>query len=278
MGGSIGVDSMPGRGSTFWFTVRMGRRRAALDTSVAILPGLRGVRVLCVDDHATNRMVLEAQLGAWEMRADSVADGPTALATLRAAHDRGHPYALAILAMTANAMKGDAERCLAAGMDDYMSKPVKLETIAVKLPRWVSPAAVSSAPGGPAGETPDPLGFTDAPPLDAGAFAALSALGDGDAAFLADIVRHFTEEASTSLSALLLAASTGDAAALGRAAHTLASVSGNIGAPAMAALCRTLQGLAREGTVAAALEDVARLAAEFERVRQALAEQCPLPV
>lgn len=64
MGGAIGVESTPGRGSTFWFTVRLLKRSAPYDTDCIVLPELRGVRVLCVDDNATNRAILEGQLTA----------------------------------------------------------------------------------------------------------------------------------------------------------------------------------------------------------------------
>jgi CheY-like chemotaxis protein/signal transduction histidine kinase/HPt (histidine-containing phosphotransfer) domain-containing protein len=96
MGGTIGVESTPGHGSTFWFTVRLGTRVAPHEAELT-LPELRGVRVLGVDDHAVNRAILEAQLGAWGMQIECVADGAAALARLRAAHAEGRPYALAIL-------------------------------------------------------------------------------------------------------------------------------------------------------------------------------------
>src|SRR5580765_4190710 len=97
MGGTIGVDSIPGQGSTFWFTVRLGTRVAPHEAELLTLPELRGVRVLGVDDHAVNRTILEAQLTAWGMQIECVADGAAALSSLRAAHAEGRPYALAIL-------------------------------------------------------------------------------------------------------------------------------------------------------------------------------------
>jgi signal transduction histidine kinase/CheY-like chemotaxis protein len=97
MGGTIGVESTPGQGSTFWFTVRLARRLAPAAAADATLPELQGRRVLCVDDHAINRAILEAQLSAWGMHVDCVADGPAALARLRDAHADGQPYDLAVL-------------------------------------------------------------------------------------------------------------------------------------------------------------------------------------
>jgi CheY-like chemotaxis protein len=97
MGGTIGVDSTPGQGSTFWFTVRLGTRVASHEAELLTLPELRGVRVLGVDDHAVSRAVLEAQLSAWGMQIECVADSAAALLSLRAAYAEGRPYALAIL-------------------------------------------------------------------------------------------------------------------------------------------------------------------------------------
>jgi PAS domain S-box-containing protein len=98
MGGTLGVQSTPGDGSTFWFTMRTkigSSPRIAMDGHTA--PALHGVRVLCVDDHAINRQILAIQLGAWEVDVDSVGDGATALAYLQQAQHEGRPYALALL-------------------------------------------------------------------------------------------------------------------------------------------------------------------------------------
>jgi CheY-like chemotaxis protein len=97
MGGTIGVKSIPGVGSTFWFTARLPKCQAPQTVAHHTLSELCGLRVLCADDNATNRTILEAQLTAWGMQADCVADGPHALVRMRAAHRDVQPYALGIL-------------------------------------------------------------------------------------------------------------------------------------------------------------------------------------
>jgi two-component system, sensor histidine kinase and response regulator len=106
MGGGIGFESQPGRGSTFWFSARFERQAVEPAAPPAPPARLLGRRVLVVDDNATNRQILRQQLGHWGLRVAAVESGSRALAVLREGADSGRGFDLAILDMKMPGMDG----------------------------------------------------------------------------------------------------------------------------------------------------------------------------
>jgi PAS domain S-box-containing protein len=154
MDGEIGVDSVPGEGSTFWFTARFEKQTCGGGSGGHHAMGsLEGVRALIVDDNATNRKILHHQLSQWGMYKEEAASGAEALVTLLREAREGRPFQLAILDMQMAGMDGwmlaraikaapliagtrlimmtsldrreDAMAMKEAGLDAYLTKPLK---------------------------------------------------------------------------------------------------------------------------------------------------------
>ncbi len=189
-----------------------------------------------------------------------VMDGLTATETLRA-RERTVGGRTIIIALTANALKGDRERCLEAGMDDYLTKPIRKDALAEALARWTTP----NAPVTP----PDRI---HAPPAAPTAFAFDEALErvSGDTELLRELVALVLEDVPPQLAALAGARERGDRAEIKRLAHAIKGAVSNVGARSMVVALQDLEAIARGGTTDECGEPVTRAQAAWRELERDL--------
>ncbi|WP_247888922.1 hybrid sensor histidine kinase/response regulator [Azospirillum brasilense] len=280
MGGGIAVDSTPGLGSTFRFAVTVGVQ----DGSVNVLPALadpvlagllveeplRGLRVLVADDNAVNRMVARELLEDAGLSVTAVGSGGEAVrlalepgagyaalltdvqmpdmdgfAVARAIRRHVGPDRLPIIAMTAHALEEERRRCLEAGMDDHIAKPVEPHRLVAVLNRWLKPFGRSrTLPLAPAVETDAGAGLPDA--LAGFDLAPALARMNGRARTLRRAILDFLDRYGDAPVRLEHLRRAGDGPALERFAHGLRGSAGTVGAMAASEAAAALELAARE--------------------------------
>ena len=184
-----------------------------------------------------------------------------------------------IVALTANALEGDREVCIAAGMDDYLAKPFSGEQLRSTLARWLSPSHQEPAVAAPDTPPTPPARIVSAcaveeEPVNPRALDALRALvGPGGNALVRKVVLTYLEDMPAGLQRMQEAAKAGSAEALRKIAHSMKSSSSNVGAERMSRLCKDLETIGRTGSVEGALPLLDDAAGELVRVVSALEAQ-----
>jgi CheY-like chemotaxis protein len=301
LGGEIGVVSEVGKGSEFWFTARF-RRQAGEPASEPAPPSVvarqrdyGNARILLVDDSRTNQELIHALLGQWHLGADIAVNGVQAIAALRQ-----HDYDLVlmdvqmpemdgleatakirdpltgvrnskvpIVAMTAHAMAEDRERCLEAGMNDYLSKPFA----PVALQRILD-GYLAGGKGPP--EEPPVMEKTPAEtalPVFAQAAFLERVLGDRRGAMR--VIRAFLIDIPSRMASIQTALEKGEIAQAADELHTLKGASAFLGGEALRATVLAMEVMAKTGDLASLRSRLPRLQDEVERLRKGL-EACVL--
>jgi signal transduction histidine kinase/ActR/RegA family two-component response regulator len=266
MGGTLEVDSEPGRGSTFRFTITLRRAASsaldleepmpapATETVPTVPPG---THVLLVEDNLVNQKLARAMLESLHCRVTLAQNGRAALEAvarerpdivlmdcqmpeldgfeatrrLRANESAGTPR-LPIVALTANVMADYRDRCLQAGMDDFLGKPYTRSDIASAIARQMEASHAPTAQGPASPSVPRPEGDARSA---ACALDELLELFDGDRPQVEALTRSYLKNADTLVETIRLQSS-GDRIELARAAHSLKSTSARFGAHRVSAL------------------------------------------
>lgn len=315
MGGEIGVHSIPGQGSTFWFTLPLEVAPAITlpfhDLSFgnggsgglsAMTPSLdaHGL-VLLAEDNAANQKLAQLQLNKLGLQnLQTVGNGREAVDAVEQAAHVGKSYVLIlmdcqmpemdgfaatrairqleacagqhtpIVAMTANAMQGDRDACIAAGMDDYVSKPVQLGALRTVLERWLGkPTQLASRAGSERATAA--RARVSAPAVDVAVIAQMRALEtDETAGMVNELIQVFMRDTGNYLEQLEQAIAMEDAESLRRAAHSIKGGAAGLGAHRLSTQAAEIEALAKQNNLRGAADLVPELRDEFERVKAAL--------
>lgn len=286
MGGTIGVESVKGEGTTFWFTAVLSKqreRRAVRRNSFDATSGssrkkstASNVSILVVEDDLTNQFVTKAILEKSGYRVDvannggeaikalerndydlvlmdcmlPVLNGLEATAIIRDPTSAVRNHSIPVIALTANAMRDDRENCLAAGMDDYLAKPIEVKKVLAILEKW--------------------LPFTSAPDQETRFFGATKDIFDKDefvnrALGNLELSRHiaamFINNAPEYIESIRAALTNEDVVALHHSAHKLKGVAATMALPRVTEAAQQLETLAEEGK----REEASRLFPEVEK-------------
>ena len=311
MGGELDCESHPGKGTSFFISVELpealDKNQDNFSPSLVELNGSPekiGGRVLLAEDNLTNQTVAFGMLAFFGCETDVVSDGQEALdayckkhydlilmdcqmpvldgyqttvAIRRMEEQKADASKVPIVALTAHSMQGDREKCLEAGMDDYLSKPFNLADIRNVLNRWLKDRHGTAPAGGSEEERPADLRKQETREENAVPViheSALKSLEMFQAAGADNLVRQVAEAFISSADSLVVKLNTAlieqDIASLQFSAHSLKSSSANVGALGLSEMAKQLEFDCRHNNTTDSGDLVAKIASEYDRVRSAL--------
>ena len=306
MGGSVGVESVEGEGSTFWFTVVLEKQAKASNHQPHPPPGLpleRGgntystagnsTRLLLAEDEPTNQMVMKTLLAKFGYLVDVANNGREALklleennyvlvlmdcmmpvlngyettAVIRDQASAVKNHAIPVIALTANAFKEDRDCCLAAGMDDYLAKPLNVADLMAMLKKWIPPS--TSAQGRDAKPCVSTIDI-----FDRDEFVKRNI---GDLVLSRDVAALFVDTAPDYVESIRKALAVQDAVVLRQSAHKLRGAAANLALPILSEKARMIESHAEAGDLEKAGQLLPELVLQFEQAIDALREILTIP-
>jgi PAS domain S-box-containing protein len=250
----------------------------------------RPARILIAEDNITNQQVAQGILRIMGLRADVVADGSEALKALeafpydlvlmdvqmpvvdgleatrqlRSPDSTVRDHAVPIIAMTAHAVEGDRDACLAAGMNDYVTKPVSPCALVEMLERWLRKDGIAPAPPVPLRDEPRQVAVWDR--------AGLIDRVLGDEELVEEIVREYLADTPRQLQSLETFLRAGDLQGIQRQAHSIKGASANMGGDRLRAVAEELEAAAKAGDLDVARRLAAEIPAELRALETAMTQ------